>query len=89
MAQSTDQSTVKAFLDNDNTLLDMPSPTNTPVPEREQIKHILIGSQRAVTGTIRVLHQLGYASVGDWSPLLPSSNPGEVMSILTRSISVR
>lgn len=63
--------------------------TQLSTPERETIKHTLIGSPKAVMGTIRVLHQLGYASVGDWSPLLPSSHPGEVMSILVRNISVQ
>jgi hypothetical protein len=63
---------------------------STPVPERETIKHTLIGSSRAVIGTIRVLHQLGYAQVGDWSQLLPSpTHPGEVMSILVRNIVVQ
>jgi hypothetical protein len=61
-----------------------------PIPERETIKHTLIGSSRAVMGTIRVLHQLGYAEVGDWSPLLPSpTKEGEVMSILVRNIVVQ
>ncbi|MBN3899761.1 MAG: hypothetical protein HWQ41_32180 [Nostoc sp. NOS(2021)] len=55
-------------------------------PERECIKHTLIGSAKAVTSTIRVLHQLRYADIGDWSPLLPTGNTGEVMSILIRSI---
>ncbi|MCC5614258.1 hypothetical protein LC605_04035 [Nostoc sp. CHAB 5836] len=58
-------------------------------PERESIKHTLIGSPKAVTSTIRVLHQLRYAPIGDWSPLLPTGNTGEVMSILIRSISVQ
>ncbi|GEM_PF-608952 len=65
-------------------------PTPTPNREREIIKHMLIGSSKAVMGTIQVLHQLGYAQVGDWSPLLPSpTNPGEVMSILVRQILVQ
>jgi hypothetical protein len=63
--------------------------TSLSTPERETIKHILIGSRKAVMGTIRILQQLGYADIGDWSPLLPSPNPGEVMSILIRSISVK
>jgi hypothetical protein len=63
-------------------------PIISEIPEREKIKHILIGSSKAVIGTIRVLHQLGYADVGDWSPLLPTENSGEVMSVLIRSITV-
>ncbi len=58
-------------------------------PESEKIKHILIGSSKAVIATIRVLHQLGYADIGDWSPLLPTNNPSEVMSILIRTIIVQ
>lgn len=63
--------------------------TISQMPEREKIKHTLIGSSKAVIGTIRVLHQLGYADVGEWSPLLPTNNPGEFMSILIRTINVQ
>ncbi len=63
--------------------------TISQMPEREKIKHTLIGSSKAVMGTIRVLHQLGYADVGEWSPLLPTNNPGEFMSILIRTINVQ
>ncbi|MCF4966768.1 hypothetical protein [Nostoc sp. CMAA1605] len=55
-------------------------------PQREPMKHLLIGSPKAVNSTIHHLHMLGYANVCDWSPLLPTENPGEVMSILTRQI---
>ncbi|KYC34697.1 hypothetical protein WA1_49085 [Scytonema hofmannii PCC 7110] len=58
-------------------------------PGREPLKHLLIGSPKAVTSTIHYLQILGYANVGDWSPLLPSPNPGEVMSILSRNILVQ
>ncbi len=57
-------------------------------PPREQIKHLLIGSSKTVSSTIHYLQLIGYAQVGDWSPLLPTSNPGEVMSILCRYIIV-
>nr|WP_103124356.1 hypothetical protein [Nostoc cycadae] len=56
------------------------------LPHREPIKHILIGSTQVVTSTIHHLHIVGYASVGDWSPLLPTANSDEVMSILIRQI---
>jgi hypothetical protein len=59
------------------------------LPEREIIKHTLIGSTQAVTATIRVLYQLGYADMLDWSPLVPTDNPGEVMSILVRAIAIQ
>ncbi|MBE9214013.1 hypothetical protein IQ247_15290 [Plectonema cf. radiosum LEGE 06105] len=58
-------------------------------PEPDKIKHTLTGSSKAVIATIRVLHQLGYANIRDWTPLLPTSNSGEVMSILIRTITVQ
>ncbi len=58
--------------------------------QRQQLKHLLIGSPKVVNSTIHYLQLIGYAQVGDWSPLLPSpSNPDEVMSILVRSIKVQ
>jgi len=75
-------------VEDQNTALN--SQTDSPTaPNREPLKHLLIGSAKAVTSTIRVLHQLGYANVGDWSQLLPTANPGEVMSILNRPIVVK
>ncbi|QSJ19295.1 hypothetical protein JYQ62_11585 [Nostoc sp. UHCC 0702] len=64
-----------------------PSPQK-PSPKREPIKHLLIGSPKAVTSTIHFLQMIGYANVGDWSQLIPTGNPDEVMSILIRQISV-
>ncbi len=55
-------------------------------PEREALRILVIGSRRGVTGTIQTLHRLRYAEVREWSPLMPTSNPCEVMSILTRYI---
>ncbi|BAY15544.1 hypothetical protein NIES21_13610 [Anabaenopsis circularis NIES-21] len=55
-------------------------------PERESVKVVIYGSKRGVNNTILTLYKLGFAQVNEWSPLLPSSNPGEVMSILTRHI---
>lgn len=81
------QSELQQYLDGEN--------LNTPIlnqssenqlPKREPIKHLLIGSPKAVTSTIHYLQVIGYASIGDWSPLLPTTNPGEVMSIFIRQI---
>lgn len=55
-------------------------------PQREPLKILLIGSPKAVTNTIHTLHGLRFAEVGDWSPLLPTQNAGEVMSILVRRL---
>ncbi|MFM7449888.1 MAG: hypothetical protein ACKO24_14995, partial [Leptolyngbyaceae cyanobacterium] len=59
------------------------SPTQ-PRGGREPLRMLVIGSRPGVTGTIHTLHRLGYAQIGEWSPLLPGPNPGEVMAILTR-----
>ncbi|MEM6398673.1 MAG: hypothetical protein AAF349_04800 [Cyanobacteria bacterium P01_A01_bin.68] len=67
----------------------MPNSAASEQPSFEPLKHLLIGSPKAVTSTIRYLHQLGYAQIGDWSPLLPTINPGEVMSILSKQIVVQ
>lgn len=59
-------------------------------PHREPIKHLLTGSRVAVLRTIHQLQVLGYANAGDWSPLIPNpTNPGEVMSILSRNIIIQ
>ncbi len=74
---------------NDNPDAPIPIQAASELPIREPLKHLLIGSPKAVTSTIRYFHQLGYAQVGDWSPLLPTVNPGEVMSILSKQILVQ
>ncbi|WP_225886717.1 hypothetical protein [Leptolyngbya sp. PCC 6406] len=53
-------------------------------PDRLQV--LLIGSRQGVTSTIHTLHVLGFAEVGQWSPLLPGPQPGTVVSILTRRL---
>ena len=52
--------------------------------DRVKLKHILIGSPKVVRSTIHLLHVLGYAEATAWSPLQPTANPGETMSILVR-----
>ncbi|NJK76250.1 MAG: hypothetical protein HC786_28155 [Richelia sp. CSU_2_1] len=59
------------------------------VANREQLKHLLIGSPRIVRSTIHRLHGLGYVAVRDWSPLQPTTNPNQVMSILVRYVLVK
>ncbi|MEH2072862.1 MAG: hypothetical protein V7K57_00320 [Nostoc sp.] len=67
-------------------MLALNQPSQNPLPKREPIKHLLIGSSKTVSSTIHYLQVIGYASIGDWSPLLPTDNPEEVMSILIRQI---
>ncbi|MBC1236381.1 MULTISPECIES: hypothetical protein [Nostoc] len=80
-------SELQQYLDSEN--LNIPvlnQPAQNPLPKREPVKHLLMGSSKAVIGTIHHLQIIGYASVGDWSPLVRTGNADEVMSILIRQI---
>jgi|GEM_PF-2014031 len=55
---------------------------------RETVKVMLIGSPRAVENTIRVLYLRGFAELYEWSPMQPTQNPGEVMSLMRRLLSL-
>lgn len=57
------------------------TPTN-----KEPLKHLLISSPKGVRKAIHALHSRGYAEVTAWSPLQPTANPGEVISVLLRYI---
>jgi DNA topoisomerase IA len=73
--------------DDDN--FDPPvSPQNSAEmpPNREQLKHLLIGSPKGIRSTIQNLQVRGYAETTQWSPLMPTEKPGEVMSMLIRYI---
>jgi hypothetical protein len=63
--------------------------SNQSSRDREQIKHLLIGSPKIVRKTIHTLHGLGYAEVREWSKPLSAGelgHTGEVVSILVRHI---
>ena len=60
--------------------------TSEPSKRRESVKILIIGSPQAVTNMIHSLYSLGFAEVKAWSPLQPTGNPGEVMSMLIRQI---
>jgi hypothetical protein len=59
-----------------------------PVSKREPVRHLLFGSPKAVEITIKHLHRLGYAEPNDWSKPIPTGRSGEVMAILTKSVSI-
>ncbi|MBD2437199.1 hypothetical protein [Nostoc sp. FACHB-110] len=87
MTQSSNSAQSKLEQDFRGEELDTPTAsTQMQFPTREPIKHLLIGSTKAVTSTIHYLQVIGYASVGDWSPLQSTGNADEVMSILIRQI---
>jgi hypothetical protein len=66
-----------------------PSPSPESTANREPVKILLIGSPKGVNTVIHTLYRLRFAEVREWSPLQPTANPGEVMSILKRQISIR
>ena len=55
----------------------------------ELVKVLIIGSPKGVNNTICTLYSRGFAEVTAWSPLQPTSNPGEVMSVLSRQILIK
>ncbi|MBE9181165.1 hypothetical protein IQ268_21625 [Oculatella sp. LEGE 06141] len=64
------------------------------MPERDPLKHLLIGSPRAIRHTIHLLHNLHYVEAGLWSPLIAipnhqlivTPNAGDKMSLLLQQI---
>ena len=54
----------------------------------EILRVIAVGSLKAVENFVLTQYRLGYAEIRDWSKPLPSPNPGEVMRILTKRISL-
>lgn len=65
----------------------LPTPSSAEA-NREPLKVLIIGSRKGVTSTIHTLHSLGFAEASQWSPLQPTSNSAEVMSILIRYIPI-
>ncbi|MGD1897922.1 MAG: hypothetical protein ACFB16_13320, partial [Phormidesmis sp.] len=57
-------------------------------PRPECIRHMLFGTLATVQTTIRLLHHLGYAEPNDWSRPISIGRASEVMSILTKRISL-
>jgi len=64
------------------------SQANAPTGNFETVNHILFGNPDAVRITIQDLHRRHYAEPNDWSKLLPTGRPNEVMVILTRRIPI-
>ena len=53
---------------------------------RELLKIFLISSRPVVSRVIHSFHRDNFACVSDWSPLVPTQNPGEVMSVLIKHL---
>lgn len=80
---------MEEFLLNTNETLAPPNSDDIPTQprrKRECVKMIVVGSPSAVNSVIRTQYVLGFANVTDWSPLQPTSNLDEVISVLRRQI---
>ena len=51
---------------------------------RELLKLFIISSPPVVSRVIHSFQRDNFACVSDWSPLIPTQNPGEVMSLLIK-----
>ncbi|MCC3414298.1 MULTISPECIES: hypothetical protein [unclassified Microcoleus] len=54
------------------------------ISEQDVLLVTLVGSPQGVRETILTLYRLGFAEVGDWSPVQRAANAGQVMSVLIR-----
>ncbi len=55
------------------------------LPQSKQpIRLLICGIPKGVESIVNLLHVLGFAQVGEWSPPLPSPIAGEIIRILTR-----
>ncbi|NEQ28990.1 MAG: hypothetical protein F6K28_60625 [Microcoleus sp. SIO2G3] len=59
-----------------------------PTDDPEILRVLAIGSREVVNIFVHRLHQANIAHFNEWSRLLPTPNPGEVMRILTKRISI-
>jgi hypothetical protein len=66
-----------------------PSASPEPTSTREPVKILIIGSPKGVNNMIHTLYRHRFAEVTEWSPLQPTANPGEVVSILRRQICIK
>ena len=71
----------------------MMNPPGRNPGQKEELRHILLGSPGAIRQTIYLLHSLHYSESALWTPLAPvrgqlviTSEQGEMMSLLRRSL---
>ncbi len=71
------------FLPNSNES-ECPNDDSAAVSEQDVVLLTVVGSPKGVRETILTLYRLGFAEVGDWSPVQRAANPKQVMSVLIR-----
>ena len=64
----------------------LPSASELPPVPQAQVRHLLFGAPHSVKHAIAHLHKLNYTHANDWSRLLPTGRPNEVMAILTKRV---
>ncbi len=57
---------------------------DSAVSEQDVVLLTVVASPKGVKETILTLYRLGFAEVGDWSPVQRAANPKQVMSVLIR-----
>ncbi|MEB3231641.1 MAG: hypothetical protein VKJ64_11580 [Leptolyngbyaceae bacterium] len=62
------------------------SPSTCRQPQYESVRHMVFGSATAVQHTIKLLYRLNYAEPNDWSKLVPTGQPNEVVAVLTKTV---
>ncbi|NQE36195.1 hypothetical protein [Microcoleus asticus] len=78
------------FLPDDNLSVsealeeDRPNDDSAAVCEQQVVLLTVVGSPKGVRESILTLYRLGFAEVGDWSPVQRAANPKQVMSVLIR-----
>ena len=71
------------FLPDDNKF-DRANDDSAAESEQDVVCVTVTGSAKGVRETILTLYRVGFAQVGDWSPLQRAANPKQVMSVLIR-----
>lgn len=57
---------------------------DSAVSEQDVLLLTVVASPKGVKETILTLYRLGFAEVGDWSPVQRAANPKQVMNVLIR-----
>jgi hypothetical protein len=73
----------QSFRSPDHLLIDL---RDRPAPD--MLRVLAIGSPQVVDSFVMTVFHWGYARPEDWSRPLPTINPGEVMRILTKRVTV-
>ena len=62
-----------------------------PLPDHqyETVRHMVFGTPTGVRLTIQDLHKKHYAEPNDWSKPISTGRPNEVMTILTKRITIK